>query len=212
MKLIYKSFVLPIMFLFLMCTIGVAGNRDLVNISSVEYCVGEVNIKVEPSYDIEVGEYVLQGCSEMEINFWQCTCNNPTSIVFESNAKVRNEFDFIIEYYVEELQLSDGNETNPGQADIINEGNKRTVEINNIQINPPKVKLPAFNLDNQVLVIIVVVIGLIVVIGLLIFVGIWIFKSEKYGDEKKEKPKEEVIDIKPDVTDEEVESVLNSLK
>jgi len=195
-----------------MCTIGVAGNRDLVNISSVEYCVGEVNIKVEPSYDIEVGEYVLQGCSEMEINFWQCTCNNPTSIVFESNAKVRNEFDFIIEYYVEELQLSDGNETNPGQADIINEGNKRTVEINNIQINPPKVKLPAFNLDNQVLVIIVVVIGLIVVIGLLIFVGIWIFKSEKYGDEKKEKPKEEVIDIKPDVTDEEVESVLNSLK
>lgn len=207
-----KLIVIPIMFLLLVYTISAVNNEQQYNITSVDFCVGEIIIKVELVENISSLQYSFLDCSEFKERFWKCGCQNPTSLVLLYDEEMdENEFDFIIEYHVEELLPSDGNKTQPGENDIHNEATRRTLEITNIKINKggPKFKFPEFVAGSTAMIFISIGVVLLVIIFLIVIVVIWIMRSDENKIDKRIEHKSKIIDV--ELNDKNVDEFLENI-
>jgi uncharacterized membrane protein len=180
-----------VLFLFVLLIYSIRAEvTKTFNITDIEKCVNTFKVKIQHKANDSRGNYTMVGCTYIENDLYMCNCNNPTKVVFGVDNKVKNEFDFIIQYYVAPLLTPGDNATMPNENDIMNDANKRDMEINNIVVKAISEPIVWPKFEGNKIIYGVIALGVLVVITVFILIFIWALKGDKEDDEgfkRKEK-------------------------
>jgi len=184
------------------------------NVTTIGQCIDDIVVKLRGKQQIKPNEYSFIDCKEVESDLWNCKCKNPTIIWLKTDKNTTNEYDIVVEYYLDKISEDDieANEslknrttaTEPGEVDLINEDFRRTLNFNNLAFGPPaspvkkeSFSLPSFSEGSSSVIFVIALI--LIIVGL---IGIILYKF--VFQEKKEKKR-------PRPVDEEIESLLRRM-
>lgn len=178
-----KIFILSILLLLFLPIIY--ADENIINIYNVSNCYGQVEVKVRAD-NLTMYDFVLIGCNikNSDITRWVCSCKNNAKTVIDLNSKTDKNliFDFVLEY---KLDAENNNITGA-------QSNKRTTNINNVEINSEAFKkkgtsLPSIEGSKKIFVYGGLSLLFIVFIIILIF-----RKIMSTGDNSLEQDKEKI--------------------
>ncbi len=174
-------------FVLFMCSIVVINAMEQYDIPGISTCYGDTKVKVRASND-DFSYNIIPNCYKVDgkimndgYMLWNCKCiNNSLNIIIETESE-DNEYDVVIEYYIETpLEVPDkGNRTKPMKEEIENDLRRRTVNYNNInkkEVVKEPIKLPPFS--GGIMILSIVLSILLLVIGVSIFVAKKLLKDK----------------------------------
>ena len=95
------------LFLSIILIYGVYGavGGEVVTIFEEPNCVGNIDVTVNGTETIDVGEYWLLGCTQMDVNQWICDC---PKVELETMVNTVNHYIFYIEFFYQAEEQSSG--------------------------------------------------------------------------------------------------------
>lgn len=187
---IIKLLILTALFLIIIRPIYSLSYNERMNVTTINSCYDKYKVTVRGEQKLTPKEYMVIDCNYKN-EYWECKCNNPSTVYIKNVGKTPNVYDVIIEYYLEP-KLSPGEESEIiegglSQEEIYNDNNKRTQTFSNIKFGdvPSKkvsTKLPEFK-DKLT---IIPAIGIIVILlGGMIYFGYKMIFVEGQNDNIK---------------------------
>ena len=187
---IYKNLFIGFLVILLLSTIVTAiPAGEPYNVKAIDKCEGQILVKVRGSIPSNETEYEIVDCI-FNGTYWICNCVNPSTITFLTENETNNQYDIVLEWYVEEK--------------------KNTQWFTNIDVGPkikPKEEFKMPPLEGVKLIGFVIG-GVVVFFTIVLFIILkWFMKEEK---EIIDKPRViETTTKKGDITDEELNDVIN---
>ena len=174
------------------CSINAGEPYELL---TIDKCEDKIDIKVRWTIPSD-NHYTFDGCIEVDNGRWECTCVNPSTITFIPSPNIENEFDIVIEYYLNPYHEITNTTTNIDYWLSYNHDNRRTDTFSNIVVGLPPEK--GFEWPKEVGMIWIIIVILLMLGGItyLILMG-WSWLMNK--DENK----------MPDEEEEDLDSVLD---
>jgi len=185
-----KKILLLIVLLLVPIVSAVNINEDH-ELSVINRCYGNVEVKVRSIYNEMENDYYLVDCNRANTTSWTCVCNTngKTSIWFVSHTE--SIYDIVIEYYIEPVTHNERIDSN----------NRRTLNFNDLNFGKDKTRtpfvMPTIKQANIIFVVVfIIVAGLSFLVYLIVKKVITsednlIDESEK---EKRRKEKEKLKD------------------
>jgi len=206
-----KIILLAALFVLFMYTVEAIPAGENYNFTKVPECFGDITIKVRAKTAFTTGEYNIANCNRAgtddEWQLWKCHCGFSESIFLETNANTTNNYDIVVEYYIEPVNFTNVNETNPTKIDIDNHSARRTLNFNNLSVGPfveKKIfKMPEFSGGYMIATFITAIVAFIAAISWAAWYWLYNDKENKVG--YKPKPKEE-----KQMTKEEIDELLRN--
>ena len=186
------------------------------DILKIEKCYGEVQVKIRGKNTPIEKQYKFADCTKHKIEqfyeYWNCDCkDNKFDVNLIVGENVTNEFDVVVEYYIDKERSLNG---------------QRTFNLNNLNVDEfeePKeerrvVTMPELTMGIGI-IIAVVLVAMLFIFGIIFW---WVFKflssreENKIGDapkiERRNKPKqEEQEEEKDESVQDEYDKILENL-
>lgn len=178
--------------LIVVCSLGVIADQQIIGggkfMLGETPCIGEYLVKVRVDNKTEVNDYSLENCTETEKYLWTCKCGD-IGPVLVTQPITQNNYDFTVQYYIEEKRIITDNESGLSDNETFNVNVKRTFTVNNIKvvekIVPPPPSAPLFKLNINTLIIIG---GIIFIFIFAILIGGVIYFLATYDKPKENSP------------------------
>lgn len=155
---------------------------------TIDKCVDKIDIKVRWTIPSD-NHYTFDGCIEVDKGRWECTCINPSTIIFI--PYVENEFDIVLEYYLNPYHEITNTTTNIDYWISYNHDNRRTKTFSNVVAGFAPEKEFEWPIEVGTFWITIIILLILAITTYLILMG-WAWLMNK--DENKMPDEQEDID------------------
>jgi len=197
---------LIVLFLLLVCEVYAIPAGEQYSLAEIPECYGNVIVKARYK-NVENNQYSLVGCNMMnDMDGWEgwfCPCQDFRNLYLMTGNNTKGEYDFVVEYYVEPVDLDNINDSNINNIDMATHEAIRTLNINNIIVEPIIVK-ETFSMPivNGVMTIIGII-GAVIIILVFLLIGLWRWISGDKDNKIKTRK-----DMKPIVEEKEKDKII----
>ena len=150
-------------------------------VGTIDYCYGEMTIKVKATKDINNGDYSIDGCKAQPDNEWKCPCINPTIISISTANESANTYTLLVQSYIAKPNITN----NPVADELDNKNIVRTNTFSNIKFQVDQtvepLVMPSFDDIEGIIIIIILVV--VVIAGIVAGVIFFVNKNNKLDDD-----------------------------
>lgn len=139
-----KKLLISIMICVLIITfVNAYDAGDVVDLYKIDVCRGPLRVKAFSENPLKNSELMFDGFKQVTNNEWLTECSNNFLIRFKTDEKTKNEYDFVVQYYIDYKNVEENNHSIISNEEVFNEEHKIVKTINDININlKEKIKTP----------------------------------------------------------------------